>query len=98
MVEKIAMAQIAPVAMPGKAGGNGSDQTGVFSDMVREFANRTVDSNLFAEKETLAAVDKDAELVDIVTAVANAEITLSTVVTIRDRVIQAYQEIIRMPI
>jgi flagellar hook-basal body complex protein FliE len=43
-------------------------------------------------------VDNDAELVDIVSAVANAEITLDTVVTIRDRVIHAYQEIIRMPI
>ncbi len=99
MVEKIAMTQIvAPVSMPGKAGGTGGGQTGVFSDMVRAFADRTVDSSLSSEKLTLEAVDKDAELVDIVTAVANAEVTLSTVVTIRDRVIQAYQEIIRMPI
>ena len=47
---------------------------------------------------SLKAVDDDAELVDIVTAVTNAEITLDTVVTLRDRVIQAYQEIIRMPV
>jgi flagellar hook-basal body complex protein FliE len=41
---------------------------------------------------------KEAELTDVVTAVSNAELTLQTVVTIRDRVIQAYQDIIRMPI
>ena len=39
-----------------------------------------------------------AELVDIVTAVANAETTLETVISLRDRVITAYQEIMRMPI
>jgi len=33
-----------------------------------------------------------------VTALAEAESTLSTVVTVRDRVISAYQEILRMPI
>ena len=53
---------------------------------------------MFSEKETMAAVDKESDLLDIVSAVANAEVTLDTVVTIRDRVIQAYQEIIRMPI
>jgi flagellar hook-basal body complex protein FliE len=39
-----------------------------------------------------------AELVDVVTAVANAETTLETVISLRDRVITAYQEIMRMPI
>ncbi|MEM6903398.1 MAG: flagellar hook-basal body complex protein FliE, partial [Pseudomonadota bacterium] len=34
---------------------------------------------------------------DVVMAVNNAEITLQSVVSIRDRVISAYQEILRMP-
>ncbi|MDX1975853.1 MAG: flagellar hook-basal body complex protein FliE [Rickettsiales bacterium] len=38
------------------------------------------------------------DLTDLVTAVANAELTLNTVVAIRDRVINAYQDIIKMPI
>ena len=38
------------------------------------------------------------ELSDLVTAVTNAELTLNTVVAVRDRVINAYQEILRMPI
>ena len=46
----------------------------------------------------MQAVANQADLNDIVTAVNNAEMTLQTVVAIRDRVIQAYQEILRMPI
>lgn len=39
-----------------------------------------------------------ADLVDVVTAVAAAEATLETVVSVRDQVIKAYQEIMRMPV
>ena len=46
---------------------------------------------------TQAATGK-ADLVDVVTAVAAAEATLETVVTVRDQVIKAYQDILRMPI
>jgi flagellar hook-basal body complex protein FliE len=99
MVDKIGVNVVPPVSIAGQAGGTAVGTGGTaFSDMLRDFADKTVDGNLFAEKETLAAVDNDTELVDVVTAVANAEIMLDTVVTIRDRVIQAYQEIIRMPI
>jgi flagellar hook-basal body complex protein FliE len=34
----------------------------------------------------------------VVTAVAEADLTLQTVVAVRDRVIEAYQNIMRMPI
>ena len=39
-----------------------------------------------------------ADLTDVVTAVSEAETALNTVVAIRDRVISAYQDIIKMPI
>ncbi|MDE3017157.1 MAG: flagellar hook-basal body complex protein FliE [Pseudomonadota bacterium] len=38
------------------------------------------------------------DLTNLVTAVANAELSLNTVVAIRDRVISAYQDIIKMSI
>src|SRR5690348_3589574 len=38
------------------------------------------------------------DLTDLITAVSNAELTLNTVVAVRDKVIGAYQEIIRMSI
>ena len=37
-------------------------------------------------------------MVDVVTAVAETEVALSTMVTVRDKVIAAYEEIMRMPI
>ena len=43
-------------------------------------------------------LSSQADLNEIVTAVNNAEMTLQTVVAVRDKVIQAYQEIMRMPI
>ena len=39
-----------------------------------------------------------ANLQDVVEAVNAAEVTLQTVVAVRDRMIAAYQDIIRMPI
>ena len=47
---------------------------------------------------TAKAVVGEADLVEVVTAVNSAEMALQTVVTVRDRVISAYQEILRMPI
>jgi flagellar hook-basal body complex protein FliE len=44
------------------------------------------------------AMAKQASLTDVVTALSEAEIVLQSVITIRDKVIAAYQDIIKMPI
>jgi flagellar hook-basal body complex protein FliE len=51
-----------------------------------------------AETQSLAAAAGKADIVNVVTAIAQAENTLETVVAVRDQVISAYQEILRMPI
>jgi flagellar hook-basal body complex protein FliE len=51
-----------------------------------------------AESLTNAAATGQAEMIDVVTAVAAAEVQLETVIAVRDQVIRAYQEILRMPI
>ena len=38
-----------------------------------------------------------ADLSSVVTAVAEAELTLQTVVAVRDKVIESYKQILRMP-
>jgi flagellar hook-basal body complex protein FliE len=50
--------------------------------------------------ETMAArqVAGQANIVDVVNAVNQAEITLDTVVAVRDKVVAAYQSIMNMPI
>ncbi|MCK6418475.1 MAG: flagellar hook-basal body complex protein FliE [Alphaproteobacteria bacterium] len=54
----------------------------------------------FKAGETMAAraVTEDADITDVVQAVNAAEITLQTVVALRDRLVGAYQELMRMPI
>ena len=95
-IEKIGMMSVAPV------GGSFRPQAlsagGDFASMLQEFAGKSIDANVQGETLSMKAVDKKADLVDIVTAISNAEVTLDTVVTMRDRVIAAYQEIIRMPV
>ena len=39
-----------------------------------------------------------ANVIDVVTAVAETEVAVETMVAVRDRVISAYEEIMRMPI
>lgn len=69
-----------------------------FGTMLQEALQNTVDAARQSEAVSAAAVAGKADVTDVVTAVTNAEMALDTVVTIRDRVISAYQEIMRMPI
>ena len=43
-------------------------------------------------------VQGKADLVDVATAISSAQASLETVMAVRDQVISAYQEIMRMPI
>ncbi|MHA1151788.1 MAG: flagellar hook-basal body complex protein FliE [Alphaproteobacteria bacterium] len=69
-----------------------------FSDVLREATESAVSSLREGEAQSLQAAAGNADINDVVMAVGKAEMTLQTVVTLRDKVIQAYQEIIRMPI
>jgi flagellar hook-basal body complex protein FliE len=78
----------AAAAMPG----------GAFGDMLANVMNDAANAGRMAETKAASAVQGKGDLVDVVTAVNAAELTLETVVAIRDRVIAAYQDIMRMPI
>ncbi|WP_300543111.1 flagellar hook-basal body complex protein FliE [Maricaulis sp.] len=69
-----------------------------FGNMVSSAIADTSNAIGQAEQMTAAAAAGEAELLDVVTAVSAAEITLETVVAVRDEVVRAYQEILRMPI
>lgn len=69
-----------------------------FSQLVRTSVENAVATGRNAEQMTIAAVQDKADISQVVTAVAEAELTLQTVVTVRDKVIDAYKEILRMPI
>jgi flagellar hook-basal body complex protein FliE len=73
-------------------------KSGTFASMVNSAAKEVLESGRIAEKATAEAVAGNADVADVVMAVTNAETTLQAVVAVRDRVMAAYQEILRMPI
>ena len=74
------------------------DQGGDFASVLRETTEAAMETLREGEAATLRAAAGKADITEVVTAVSQAEITLQTVVAVRDRVIQAYQDILRMPI
>lgn len=69
-----------------------------FGSVLQEQVQALVNEGANMEQAGVDLVQGRADVVDVVTAVAETEVLLETVVTVRDRVIQAYQEILRMPI
>jgi flagellar hook-basal body complex protein FliE len=69
-----------------------------FGDMVKNSISEMMETSKAAEKQIVAQVQGKAELVDVVTALSAAETSMETVMAVRDQVISAYQEIMRMPI
>jgi flagellar hook-basal body complex protein FliE len=90
-----AYAQAAKTAGPGIAA---RDEGGGFADLLKQAANGAVGALKEGEAASLKAVTGKADIAEVVTAVTNAEVALQTVTAVRDRVIQAYQDILRMPI
>ena len=58
----------------------------------------TIDSCHGAEGKAMEAIAGGGNLTEVVTALARAELTLQSATAIRDRVVQAYQDIMKMPI
>lgn len=68
-----------------------------FASLVKGTIQDAVQANKKAEQMSMKALTGQADLREVVTAVANAEVTLETVVAIRDKVVGAYNEILKMP-
>ncbi len=75
----------------------GVEQSG-FAEMLSGVMNDMTTQSRAAETQMAASVQGQGSLIDVVTAVSSAEASLETVMAVRDQVIQAYQEIMRMPI
>jgi flagellar hook-basal body complex protein FliE len=79
-------------------GNNPESMQASFSNLVKNAAEQAVDSQYQSEGLQMQSLTGKVELSNLVTAVANADIALQTVVAVRDRVINAYQDIIKMTI
>ncbi len=91
-------AQAAAKAAKGVTDSNAGRPDTSFAELIAGAADGAIGAARRSESVSMRAVANQAELNEVVMAVSNAEVTLHTVVAIRDRIIQAYQDIIRMPI
>jgi len=80
------------------APGMENNQKETFSDVLKNAAIKTVETMRAGEAASARAVTGDASLPEVVQAITASEVTLQTVVAVRDRMVGAYQEIMRMPV
>ena len=85
-------------AMGVDAGEGSGSVGGGFGAILKSAMSDAIHASKTAETQMAAQIQGKAELVDVVTAISAAEQSLETVMAVRDQVISAYQEIMRMPI
>ena len=83
-----ATAGVAPADLPGQN----------FSDFLTGAVKDSISSIRQGEQAAQNQVAGKANIVDVVNSVNAAELTLDTVVAVRDKVVAAYQSIMSMPI
>jgi|SRR5665213_4559506 len=69
-----------------------------FSQLVQSAINDAVTTSKNAEVQMSNQIQGKASLVDVATAISSAQMSLQTVMAVRDQVISAYQEMMRMTI
>jgi flagellar hook-basal body complex protein FliE len=69
-----------------------------FGSLFKAGLEKIVETQEKSETVSQAAVIGKANITDVVEAVTEAEVVLKTAVTVRDKMIGAYQEIMSMPI
>jgi flagellar hook-basal body complex protein FliE len=99
MVSPIAPAQAAAayraVASPGE--GVGGAERGFGATMQRAVES-AVELGRSADAATSQSMLGQGSVTDVVLAVSRAELALQTAVAVRDRVVAAYQDVMRMPL
>src|SRR3569833_479997 len=75
-----------------------SEASGGFGSMVEGLVSDTTQQLRAAETASARQVAGKGDLIDVVTAIGAAETALDTMVAVRDRVVGAYTDIMRMQI
>jgi flagellar hook-basal body complex protein FliE len=81
------------IRQPAEAKGDTS-----FASVLKDTIGSVVEMGRKSDAQTRAAASGKANIVDVVTAVSETEVAIDAVVAVRDRVIQAYEDIMKMPI
>jgi flagellar hook-basal body complex protein FliE len=69
-----------------------------FGELVTQSIQNVVETGKKSDQLSIDMVNGQGNIVDVVTAISQTELAVESLVTVRDRVISAYEEIMRMPI
>jgi flagellar hook-basal body complex protein FliE len=89
---------LARIIDAGTAGKTSETGGASFAAMLKDSIGSVVEAGRKSDGQTMAMASGKANVVDVVTAVAETEVAVGTLVSVRDRVIQSYEDIMRMPI
>jgi flagellar hook-basal body complex protein FliE len=95
-----ANAYAALARMTSTGAGKGAEAGGgqSFGAVLKEALGSVLDAGRKSDAQTVAMTSGKANVMDVVTAVAETDVAVSTLVSVRDRVIQSYEDIMKMPI
>ena len=95
------LARILESSGGGGVAGKGSEIGGggpSFGALLKDAVGSVMDAGKKSDAQTIAMTSGKANVMDVVTAVAETDVAVSTLVSVRDRVIQSYEDIMKMPI
>lgn len=75
-----------------------SKDAGSFGSLLKDALTSVMEAGRKSDGQAQALAAGKSNIVDVVTAVAETETAIETLVSVRDRVIASYEEIMRMPI
>jgi flagellar hook-basal body complex protein FliE len=95
-----AYAALARMTSSAGAGAGKGTETGdqSFGALLKDALGSVMEAGRKSDAQTVAMTSGKANVMDVVTAVAETDVAVSTLVSVRDRVIQSYEDIMRMPI
>jgi len=80
------------------AGVAGAADASSFGALLKDALGQVTEAGHRSDAQTRAMVTGKADMVDVVTAVSETEVAVETMVAVRNKVIEAYQSILSMPI
>jgi flagellar hook-basal body complex protein FliE len=88
----------ANLARDGGVGGGAEAGGQSFSAVLKDALGSVAEAGRKSDAQTVAMASGKANVMDVVTAVAETDVAVSTLVSVRDRVIQSYEDIMKMSI
>jgi flagellar hook-basal body complex protein FliE len=86
------------LANPPGLGAGGASGEGSFASLLKDAIGSVVEAGRKSDAQTQSMANGKSNMVDVVTAVAETQVAVDAVVAVRDKVIAAYEEIMKMPI